>query len=116
MWVTVHQTLRPDPSRVQDGKGEGTNRHDVAGEVRKYRFAKAHWPTNKAMIKKDGHRGVEQAQFSKIQKAAADARHFTCNGASSGNASDRSRKMTTPAHGATTSTIPIKRRRSVANS
>ena len=75
----VHQRYSQIPRRVQDGKAEGAHQHDVArgrGAV----LPKHNGPGQQRDDQYDGHRGVEQAQFFQIQKAAATRRHFPVNG------------------------------------
>src|SRR2546430_12697313 len=75
----VHQRYSQIPRRVQDGKAEGTNQHDVAGGSSTV-LPKHNGPSQQSDDQDDGHRGVEQAQFFQIQKAAATRRHFPVNG------------------------------------
>ena len=64
---------------MQDGKAEGTNQHDVAGGSSTV-LPKHNGPSQQSDDQDDGHRGVEQAQFFQIQKAAPPRCHFPVNG------------------------------------
>jgi hypothetical protein len=75
----VHQRHRQIPCRVQDGKAQRANQHDVA-RGRGALLPKHNGPGQQGDDQDDGHRGVEQAQFFQIQETAPARRHFPVDG------------------------------------